>query len=165
MSPIIQIQNEHGIKEDDIRIGRIHKKASFSSFKPKENSLEEINKNFAEVESEFTNTNKTNSSSHTFRKSHNAQLSLDINVNRNYDPLMLNSSINTAYTTSNVYSSYGSPSVNNIQNFNFSSDNHGLLSQVAMTNSALPSNIPENTTEYNYEELMFDGPVSVKKQN
>jgi len=159
MSPIIQIQNEYGVKEDEIKIFRMHStKASISSNKFKENSVEGIDKSFAEVESDFSSQlNKSSTISHPFRKTHMAQLSLDTTINRIYDPFFLNSAINSSHTTNNFYNSFASPSINNIQNFG--PNEHNLLSSVSAQNNVIPGTTSDTTTDYNYEELMFDGPV------
>ncbi|ORX78706.1 ArfGap-domain-containing protein [Anaeromyces robustus] len=164
-SPMIQIQNEHGVKEDDSKITRMQSiKNSISSCKIRDSSVEEFEKNFAEIEPEFKNdgTNhvtKANSltSNHGFKKTHTAQLSLDININKNFDPLFLNSSINTSHTSSNIYSSFASPSIINIQSFGNINDPHNLVAMSAVP-TAQP-NISETSTDYDYEELMYDGPV------
>jgi hypothetical protein len=156
-----QVQSESSIKEEESQpIVMNNSRKSLSSYKVRDtsgNSLDEFEKNFAEVESEFkTGTSAASTTKYKtisgFRKTHNPQLSLDINYTRNYDNY---SSINSSFTLSNIYNSFASPSM---QSFNPPNPNdpHNIFAPSSIPNG--PSEI-EPKKKYDYEELMNDGPV------
>jgi len=134
-------------------------KASIGLNKIKDNSVDELDKKDSEIDSDLLNQlNKSSAIAHPFRKTHMAQLSLDTSINRPYDPIFFTPSINTSHTA-NYFSNFASPSINNIQSFGLN-DHNNLLSSVSAHNNVLPGITSDVDYNYNYEELMFDGPVN-----
>ncbi|ORY73549.1 hypothetical protein LY90DRAFT_666635 [Neocallimastix californiae] len=157
--PTIQLQSESGTKKEENKIYQIQStRTSISSYKIRDSSIytfDETEKNNSGKESEFSPITK-HSSFAGLKKPNNAQLSLDVNVNRNND---IYSAQNSIYTSSNFFSSFTSPSVINIQNINSLNQNDTNLLAPPSSIPNGPSNDSESIKDFNYEELMFDGPV------